>query len=62
MAMSSAERFERTCNKGDSSNKLHLVDNENTKSDILKYFMLRFNVILLSLLLNQGFNYFNAKI
>ena len=44
------------------ANKLHLVDKKNTKSDIWKYFALRFTVIFISLLLNQGFNYFNAKL
>ena len=47
---------------GDLSNKLHLVDKKNTKSNIWKYFLLRFNVIFISLLLNQRFDYFNAKL
>ena len=61
MATSSAASFERTGDMGDLSNKLHFVDKKNTKSDIWKYSALRFNVIFISLLLNQGFNYFNAK-
>ena len=49
-----AASFERM---GDLSNKLHLVDKKNTKSNIWKYFSLRFNVIFISesLLLNQRF-------
>ena len=54
-----AASFERM---GDLSNKLHLVDKKNTKSDIWKYFSLQFNVIFISLLLNQRFDYFNAKL
>ena len=55
-------RFEQTGDTGDLSNKLHLVDKKNTKSDIWKYFALRFNVVFVSLLLNQGCNYFNAQL
>ena len=57
MATSSAASFERTGDTGDSSNKLHLVDKNNTKSDIWKYFSLRFNVIFI-----QEFDDFNSKL
>ena len=49
MATSSAASFERTGDTGDLSNKLDLVDKKNTKSDIWKYFALRFNVIFISI-------------
>ena len=61
MATLLAASFKRTGDTGDLSNKLYIVD-KNTKSDIRKYFALRFNVIFISLLLNQGFNYFNAEL
>ena len=59
MMMLLAASFERM---GDSSNKLYLFDKKNTKSNIWKYFSLRFNVNFISLLLNQRFDYFNAKL
>ena len=59
MTMLSAASFERT---GDSSNKPHLVDKKNTKSDIWKYFSLWFNFIFIPLLLNQGYDNLNAKL
>ena len=62
MATSSAASFQQTGDTGDSSNKLHLIDEKNAKSDIWKYFVLQFNVTFISLLLNQGLNYFNAKL
>ena len=78
MAMSSAASLnfdQRTSDTGDPSNELHLVDKMNTKSDIWKYFALRVNeddevvdylfiylCLFISLLLNQGFSYFNAQI
>ena len=66
---------QRTSDTGDPSNELHLVDKMNTKSDIWKYFALRVNeddkvvdylfiylCLFISLLLNQGFSYFNAQL
>ena len=78
MATSSAASLnfdQRTSDMGDPSNELHLVDKKNTKSDIWKYFALRVNeddkvvdylfiylCLFISLLLNQGFSYFNAQL
>ena len=66
---------QRTSDTGDPSNELHLVDKMNTKSDIWKYFALQVNednkvvdylfihlCLFISLLLNQGFSYFNAQL
>ena len=78
MARSSAVSLnfdQRTGDTGDPSNKLHLVDKKNTKSDIWKYIALRVNeddkvvdyliiylCLFISLLLNQRFSYFNAQL
>ena len=78
MATSSAASLnfdQRTSNTGDPSNELHLVDKMNTKPDIWEYFALRVNeddkvveylfiylCLFISLLLNQGFSYFNAQL
>ena len=78
MATSSAASLnfdQRMGDTGDPSNELHLVDKKNTKSDIRKYFVLRVNkddkvvdylfiylCLFISLLLNQGFSYFNAQL
>ena len=56
MATSLATSCERTGDTDDSNNKLHLVDKKNPKFDIWKYFALRFNVNLISSLLNRGSN------
>ena len=66
---------QQTSNMGDPSNELHLVDKMNAKSDIWKYFALRVNeddkvvdylfiylCLFISLLLKQGFSYFNAQL
>ena len=78
MATSSAASLnfdQRTSDTDDPSNELHLVDKMNTKSDIWKYFALQVNeddkvvdylfiylCLFISLLLNQGFSYFNAQL
>ena len=78
MATSSAASLnfdQRTSDTGDPSNELHLVDKMNAKSDIWKYFALRVNeddkvvdylfiylCLFISLLLNQGFSYFDAQL
>ena len=60
MATLLAASFKRTGDTGDLSNKLYIVD-KNTKSDIRKYFALRFNVIFISLLLKSRIQLFQCQ-